>query len=92
MPGSVLGTMLEVNVFHDFSLLVLTRYLVFALSCFSFIWSSVFPEFWKVFRALFLCLIASLISEFYQGTLGFTVKVLVLPIDWLAALIIVAVK
>jgi len=91
MLVSVLGVMLDVNVFHDFSLLILTRYLVFALSCFSFMWSSVFPEFWKAFRALFLFLIVSFISEFHQGTLGFAVELLVLPIDILAALIIVSV-
>lgn len=45
---------------------------------------------WKVFNALFLLLIASFISEFHQGTRGFVVKILVLPIDMLAAFIIVS--
>lgn len=81
MLESMLGTMLEVKYFQEFSLLIFTRNLVLALSCFNFIWLSVFPEFWKVFSALFLFLIASFISEFHQGTVGFVVTVLVLPID-----------
>jgi len=83
--GSLLGPMVEVNIFLEDALLRFTRYFVFARSSIRRIWSSILAVFWNRFNTVFLSLMDCLISRFHHGTLRFEMP-FVLSIAMFAAL------
>jgi hypothetical protein len=83
--GSLLGPMVEVNIFHENTFLRFMRYFVFGQSSFRRIWSSILLCFWKRFNAVFLSLMACLVSRFHHGTLRLFKVSFVLSITMFAA-------